>query len=79
MDSSLYKLINNIDISFKSSSACIIPNKNMDGYIMNMRFVNYNIDALGNYLDCNKHIITLNKYIELNKDFNIISENFDGF
>jgi tetratricopeptide (TPR) repeat protein len=74
MNSSLYQSINNVDILFKSSSACIIPNKNMDGYIMNMRFVNYNIDALGNYLDCDKHIITLNKYIELNKDFNIISE-----
>ena len=74
MTSSIYHSINNIDIKFNSSSSCIIPNKNNTGYIMNIRFVNYNIDSGGNYHDCEKHIITLNKCVELTKDFKSISE-----
>jgi len=66
---------------FNSSSSCIIPNG--DGYLMNMRLVNYTINAAGHYLNCDDHIITINKRIELSKDFKVISEkildsNFDG-
>jgi len=73
------------DRRFYSSSASIIRNsldKN-DGYLMNVRFVNYIIDNNGNYHDCDDHIITLNKYVYLSNSFNVINEkifdsNFDG-
>jgi hypothetical protein len=63
-------------VTFYSSSSCIIPNKreNADGYIMNIRCVNYRITENGSYLDCEKHITTINKYLELNKYFKIINE-----
>jgi hypothetical protein len=51
----------------------MIPNE--DGYSMNLRYVNYNITSNGNYTNCEKHIITLNKYIELDDSFHIKKEN----
>ena len=55
-----------------SSSSSIIKR---DGqYIMNVRMVNYTIDTHGNYHDCNNNIITMNKYIVLDSDFNIVKE-----
>jgi len=71
---SLNHQIDNEDIKFNSSSSCIIPNKNGSGYLMNVRLVNYNIDFHGCYHDCDKHIITINKFFELNKNFNVVSE-----
>jgi hypothetical protein len=41
---------------------------------MNIRFVNYSITEQGNYLNCDKYIITVNKYIEIDKSFNLINE-----
>jgi tetratricopeptide (TPR) repeat protein len=66
---------------FKSSSSCIIAND--DGYYMNMRLVNYTIDSGGYYHDCDDHIITVNKFFELSKDFKVLNEKlldsvFDG-
>jgi tetratricopeptide (TPR) repeat protein len=71
--------VNNENIEFHSSSSCLIPYKatkeaNLDGYIMNIRYVNYYIDKNGNYLNCDKHIITINKYIKLDKEFNVKDE-----
>jgi len=67
--------INNIDYLFNSSSSSIIPNFTNDGYLMNVRLVNYFIDPNGNYINWgNKHIITINKFIELNKYFDIINQ-----
>ena len=64
--------LNNIDYRFNSSSSCIIPNKENDGYLLNVRLVNYKITENGNYVDWGgKHIVTMNKYIELTKDFKI--------
>lgn len=57
-----------------SSSSCLIKNPNKNGYIMNMRYVNYNIRPDGSYVNCDNHIITANKYIELNEEFNIVYE-----
>uniref|UniRef100_A0A6C0B1S9 Glycosyltransferase 2-like domain-containing protein n=1 Tax=viral metagenome TaxID=1070528 RepID=A0A6C0B1S9_9ZZZZ len=71
---SMHYLLNDEHIHFNSSSSCIIHNKNKDGYIMNMRLVNYNIDEKGFYHDCDKHIITVNKYLELDSNFKIITE-----
>jgi len=58
--------------SFKSSSTSIIPTDT--GYLMNIRLVNYTIDDKGRYHDCDDHIITVNKHVELSKDFKITNE-----
>ena len=72
---SLTHSINGIEYFFNSSSSCIIPNDNNDGYMMNARLVNYRIDNNGNYNDWGgKHIFTMNVYIELNKNFDITSK-----
>ena len=59
-------------IKFNSSSSCIIPDITGNGYLMNIRLVNYRIDNNGNYLDCNKNIITVNLFTKLTKQFKII-------
>jgi hypothetical protein len=56
--------------NFYSSSACIWKTES-DNYAMNIRYVNYRIDELGRYLDCDDLIISINKYIEFN-DLSII-------
>jgi tetratricopeptide (TPR) repeat protein len=61
-------------VKFNSSSSCLIKNPYEKGYIMNQRYVNFNINNKGEYLNCDKHVITLNKYIKLTNDFNIIEE-----
>ena len=66
--------INNEDIKLYSSSSCLIPNINNDGYKMNIRYVNYYINDGGSYLNCDKHIISVNKYIEFDKNFNVKNE-----
>ena len=71
IDSVIQLNMNNENITFNSSSSCLIPNANNDGYKMNVRFVNYYINQEGGYLNCDNHIITVNKYVELNKDFSI--------
>jgi len=78
---SVVKNINGENIGFYSSSSCLIPNpfENKNGYLMNIRYVNYLINDKGNYLNCDKHIITQNKYIELSSDFKIINEKFLEF
>jgi tetratricopeptide (TPR) repeat protein len=82
LDKKIRQNINNENTEFHSSSSCLIVNNN-DGYHMNERFVNYYINEHGNYLNCDKHIITVNKYTEFDKEFNIIKErifelNYDG-
>ena len=75
-DNKINSLINNEEIALYSSSSCLISNKTNDGYIMNIRYVNYSIDNNGSYLNCDKHIITVNKCIELDNFFNLTSEKF---
>ena len=70
------KIIYNIydeDVIFTSSSSSIIPKKNKLGYYLNVRYVNYEITNNGSYLNCDKYIITINKCLELDNNFNIIS------
>jgi tetratricopeptide (TPR) repeat protein len=74
LDSKINININNENIDFLSSSSCLIKNPNQSGYIMNMRYVNYYITPGGSYINCDKHIITSNKYIELDADLNIVTE-----
>jgi hypothetical protein len=50
---------------------------------MNVRYVNYYINSQGGYLNCDKHIITSNKFVELDENLNVINEklfdlNFDN-
>jgi len=61
-------------INFNSSSSCLIPSGINNGYIMNVRYVNYNIDSNGKYHNCKNHIITINKLVELDSNLNILSE-----
>jgi hypothetical protein len=44
---SMHYSLNEEYIYFHSSSSCIIHNKDKDGYLMNMRLVNYTIDDKG--------------------------------
>jgi hypothetical protein len=76
--------INGENIAFLSSSSCLIHKKqnhhgHQDGsnpegkYFMNIRYVNYYITENGSYINCDKNIITANKFLELDKDFKIIN------
>lgn len=65
------------DILFYSSSSCLLPKKG-GGYKLNIRYVNYYITETGAYLNCDKNIITLNRFVELDDKFEMgISEIFD--
>ena len=55
--------------TFRSSSASILPYE--DGYLMNVRLVNYYIDERGHYLESGDHIITMNQRMELTREFKI--------
>ena len=73
-------------VSFTSSSSCLMINplynaniKNANTsldipskYMVNIRYVNYVIDNHGKYHNCEKHIITLNKTVELDHELQII-------
>lgn len=43
-------------------------------YAMNVRFVNYFIEPNGTYANCDNHIVTINKYMELGADFKVVRE-----
>jgi tetratricopeptide (TPR) repeat protein len=73
-DNTIMSNINNENTKLISSSSCLIPDIDGSGYKMNVRYVNYHITDNGNYLDCDKHIITSNKFVSLDKNLNIINE-----
>lgn len=75
-DTNINFVINNLPIKFISSSSCLIKNPINDGYMMNIRYVNYYIEPNGTYKNCENHIISINKFIEFDKKFNIIKEGF---
>lgn len=74
IDNKIETKLQNEDYTFYSSSSCLIPNLNNDGYNLNVRYVNYYINERGGYENCEKHVISINKYIELDKDFNVKNE-----
>jgi tetratricopeptide (TPR) repeat protein len=74
IDSTSVSNVNNEEVKFVSSSSCLIPNINEEGYQMNIRYVNYHINDGGGYLNCDKHIITVNKYVQFDKNFNVLAE-----
>jgi len=63
-------------VKFRSSSSCIVPKNDGSGYLFNIRYVNYYIDGGGGYLDCNDHIITMNRFVELTNDYIITNDKF---
>ena len=69
--------IGDIDVPFKSSSCCIIKHPFKEGYVMNVRYVNYVITPGGNYvpslIEC---IVTTNKMVILDKSFQICESKF---
>ena len=60
------------DFHFISSSPCIVKNDN--GYLLNIRMVNYRIDENGKYLNVENQIITEQKVYQLDSKFEKISE-----
>ena len=66
-----YNITEEIKIKFVSSSSSIIKNIN-NNYIMNIRYVNYMINSYGGYYDCGDKLVTINKYLELDDNFNIL-------
>jgi len=74
LDSKIQSLINGENTLFTSSSSCMIQHANKKDYILNIRYVNYHITDQGSYLNCDKHIITINKYAELDDEFKFIKE-----
>jgi tetratricopeptide (TPR) repeat protein len=83
MDNTIYSTINGENIKFISSSSCLIKKTANDGYYLNIRYVNYYIESNGAYKNCEKHIISLNKCVELDNDLKVVKENwielvFDG-
>ena len=68
--------VNGENTPFNSSSSCLIPNSAGNGYLMNVRYVNYYINQYGGYQNCEKHIITRNKYVELDQNLNVVKEKF---
>lgn len=71
-------VVRGLEDRFQSSSPCIIPYK--DGYLLNVRYVNYNIRADGSY-DF-KHndgkIISLNCAYTLDRDLQILGKHMFG-
>ena len=74
LDDSTYLAVNGVPTKFNSSSSCIIPNQSRTGYLLNVRYVNYFITKGGGYLNCDTHIVTCNKYVEMDLDFKITRE-----
>jgi tetratricopeptide (TPR) repeat protein len=74
LDDSIKTNINNEEAIFYSSSSCLLKNNDNNGYIMNTRYVNYIINDQGNYLNCDKNIITINKFLELDDELKTIKE-----
>jgi tetratricopeptide (TPR) repeat protein len=75
-DNSISSSINGELVTFNSSSSCLLRNKDNNGYKMNIRYVNYKINEKGHYFNCDNHIITVNRLLNLDNNLNIISSDF---
>ena len=74
LDNSIYSMINEENIKFVSSSSSLIKNSNSNGYLCNIRYVNYFIEPNGSYKNCEKHIISVNKFVEFDENFKLVKE-----
>jgi len=61
------KKMNNENYRFRASTPSIVPFNN--GYGINIRYVNYNIQSNGTY-DWVKNIVSINKFLTYDKEFN---------
>jgi tetratricopeptide (TPR) repeat protein len=82
-DNSVNSIINGDNTKLTSSSSCLIKKPNEDGYLINIRYVNYHIQDNGSYINCENHIISINKFVEFDRNFNVIKDEwfnvtFDG-
>jgi glycosyltransferase involved in cell wall biosynthesis len=74
LDNSINTIINDVNYNLISSSSCMINSHNDDKYFINIRYVNYFIDNNGSYKNCEKHIISTNKFVVFDKKFNVLNE-----
>jgi hypothetical protein len=73
----IIKRINDENQLFYRSNACIIKHPyEIDNYIINIRWINYNLDNNSNVNLLYNNIISLNSYFILDKNFNKISEEY---
>ena len=73
-NNNLQEIYDKDNIMLVSSSCCLLVDKNSNGYIMNIRYVNYHINKEGLFLNCEKNIISYNKFLKLDSDFHIVEE-----
>lgn len=78
-DDSKEYIINGERENYVSSSSSLIKHPKHDGYLMNIRYVNYTILKDGSYSVSGKICKTLNKFVELDKNLNQINENLIDF
>lgn len=76
LDETKYIDVNGESTQFYSSSSSLIHNPKNNGYLMNARYVNYYITNNGSYLNCDKHIVTVNRFVEFDKNFKILNDKF---
>jgi len=65
---------------FYSSSSSILKKKDNDGYLLNIRCVNYTINQGGEYIGCEKNVISTYYFMELNNELqpkNSVNKIFD--
>jgi hypothetical protein len=74
LDNKTDLFVNGENTTFNSTSSCLIQNAEKNGYLLNTRCVNYYITEQGYYINCDKHIVTVNKYAELDKELKINKE-----
>jgi len=79
LDDNINMMINDENIHLVSSSSCLIQDNDNgeNGYKMNKRYVNYTINKQNGGYTINsneRQIITINKFIKMNKQFNVIAE-----
>lgn len=80
-ETNIYNTSENKHIKYYSSSSCLIKNPSDNGYIMNVRYVNYYVNKNGSYT-CYKDIYnndcvcTKNKFVKLDHNLNIINSSF---
>lgn len=83
-DASKNFLINGKDVKFKASSSCIVKNQiHGNGYQLSIRYVNYNMTDKGCYTDCDDHVTSVYKYVDLDDNLCVTNERwmeivFDG-
>jgi len=84
LDNTTKTNINGEETDFISSSSCLIKKPDNSGYLLNVRYVNYKIiQENGCYINCDKHIISINKFLEFDNKLSVIDEKwidleFDG-